>query len=50
MPLKPQLVEINQLIADGAELYRRALGENVHVETTFGPGPLRVNVDPASRW
>jgi PAS domain S-box-containing protein len=47
MPLKPQLVEINQLIADGVELYRRALGENVQVETHFGPGPLRVSVDPA---
>jgi PAS domain S-box-containing protein len=45
MPLKPQAVELNALIRDSVEMYRRTLGETIRVETQLSPRPLFVFID-----
>ena len=45
-PLEPQPIEVNQLVSGMSELLRRAIGEQVRVETVLAGGVWRAYADP----
>jgi signal transduction histidine kinase/ActR/RegA family two-component response regulator len=45
-PLAPQPVDINRLVLNSSELLRRTLGESIAIETVYGAGLWRAQVDP----
>ena len=45
--LEPQLVDLNQSVADMQKLLRRTLPETISIETTLKDDPIKVRVDPA---
>lgn len=46
-PLSPKPIEVKTFVSDVAELLRRTLGEHIEIETVFGAGVWRANVDVA---
>ena len=44
--LQPRVVDLNGLIEDMRGMLRPLLGEDVRLETSFEPAPLRVRADP----
>jgi len=44
--LEPRVTDINRLVADLTEVFRRTLGETINVETVLGGGLWRALVDP----
>ncbi len=44
--LQPRVVDLNVLIEDMRGMLRPLIGEDVRLETGYGPGPLRVRADP----
>jgi len=44
--LEPRVTNINRLVADLTEVFRRTLGETINVETVLGGGLWRTLVDP----
>ena len=46
-PLAPQVVDANRLLAGMSDLLRRALGEQVAIETVLGGGLWKTNADPS---
>jgi len=44
-PLSPKPIEVKAFVGDVAELLRRTLGEHIQIETVFGAGVWRANVD-----
>lgn len=44
--LRPQVVDVNQLIEDVAELLSRTLGEDIKIETILDPSVPSVQIDP----
>ncbi len=47
MPLRPQLIDVNKLLADALDMYGRTLGEMISFEAVLKPGQLCSFVDPA---
>lgn len=45
-PLAPQVMDLNKLVGNIAEVIRRTLGEDIRVETILASGLWRSNVDP----
>ena len=45
-PLDPKSIDVNALVAGMSDLLRRALGEDIVVETVLGGGLWRVEADP----
>jgi signal transduction histidine kinase len=45
-PLAPQDLDVNKVVSTLSELLRRALGEDVRLETVLAGGLWRANVDP----
>ncbi len=45
--LRPRIVDLNVLVSEMRGLLQRLIGENIRLETTCAPGPLRVRADPA---
>ena len=46
-PLSPQRTDINDLVADTGKLLRRALGEQIEIESVLADGLWTVNIDRA---
>jgi len=44
--VKPQRIDINELIADCATLLRRLIGEDVELRTVLEPAPFPIRADP----
>jgi PAS domain S-box-containing protein len=45
-PLNPKPTEVNRLVGGMSDLIRRALGENIAIETVLGAGVWRIHIDP----
>lgn len=44
--IRPQKIDLNQIISDAGKFLRRIIGEDIHFVTTFRNKPLPVFVDP----
>lgn len=45
-PLVPQVIDLNKLVANMAEVLRRTLGESIQVETNLASALWRLSIDP----
>ena len=45
--LRPQVVDLNDLVREMQGMLQRLIGENIQLATQFAGGPLRVRADPA---
>jgi PAS domain S-box-containing protein len=45
-PLRPQVIDLNKIVAGMSELIRRTLGENIAVETVLAGGLWQADADP----
>ena len=45
-PLQPRVINVNQVIKDGAPLFQRALGENRPLEIVYAAGAWNAEADP----
>ncbi len=44
--VEPRLVDLNELVAESAELFRRLIGEDISLSVLADPKPVRVVLDP----
>ena len=45
--VRPQVLDLNTVVADMDKMLQRIIGEHIHMETVLAPDPWPVEVDPA---